>query len=353
MKVALTDLDLPMTFSSLVVETNSRCNAKCAMCYQSAGPKGSDLIGDHRLGTDDVKDLLRSAVDIKEIGRRFHTSGGAAFLRPDDLFAVFEYAKGLEHFQDISTTTNAYWAATKRKAMRIAQQAAQSGVTMMEISWDHWHGPYVSAHAVSNCIDACVEHGIEPHLRLLTTKSHTAAEALSRLRPESVERASNIHSCPVFSTGRAAREIDADEFHHGCADEMAIAGACHSALNLTVNARGDVYPCCAGADQTQGLAFGNIHDQPLREIVDEMQASPMLRVLVFSGVAAFYPILQQAEIQIRPRYHNMCEFCTDIFSRPDAAAAIKRHFDDATACAIAAALRHWADTDFEKTLQIA
>ena len=29
---------LPMMFNGLVVESTTRCNAKCGMCYQGAGP---------------------------------------------------------------------------------------------------------------------------------------------------------------------------------------------------------------------------------------------------------------------------------------------------------------------------
>lgn len=341
MSHVLTDHDIPVTFNSLVVETNSRCNARCSMCYQAAGPKGSDLIGDHQLTADQVKGLALAASNIPEVGSRFHVSGGEAYLDTAGLLSIFAYAHSLNHFQEISTTTNAFWAATKRRASQVAKDSAQAGVTLMEISWDHWHAPYVSAHAVSNCIDACVEHGIEPHLRILTTKDHTAGEALSQLRTDCVTRVSNIHSGTVFSTGRAAKELDPTMFHDYGTGPMSIGGACHSALNLTVNAKGNVYPCCAGADQTDGLSFGNVKSESLGDIVRRMQASPMLRVLVFNGVSSFLPILEQAGIPLKPTYRNMCEFCYDVFSRPESASVIKQHFDDATTRAIAFATQRW------------
>jgi MoaA/NifB/PqqE/SkfB family radical SAM enzyme len=345
MSNALLDLEIPVTFSCLVVETESRCNARCGMCYQAAGPKGSELIGDHRLSVDKIKGIALAASQIPELGRRLHIAGGEAYLHKAELLSAFAYARDLGHFEEISTTTNAYWAATKRSAAQVAKESADAGVTGMEISWDFWHGPYISAHAVSNCIDACADNGIEPRLRILTTKDHTAAEALDLLRSDSVKRANCVHSATVFSTGRAAKELDPETFHSSGSGPLSIGGACHGSLNLTVNAKGNVYPCCAGADQTDGLAFGNVLSEPLEKIVRRMQASPLLRVLVFNGVSSFYPILEQAGVPLKAEYRNMCEFCYDVFSRPEATSVIKRYFDDATAQAIAAAWQRWqADT---------
>lgn len=43
------------------------------MCYQAAGPKGSDLIGDTALTVEQVKRMLDEVPLIPEIGRRFVT----------------------------------------------------------------------------------------------------------------------------------------------------------------------------------------------------------------------------------------------------------------------------------------
>jgi organic radical activating enzyme len=339
MAQTLIDLGVPVTFSALVVEITSRCNARCGMCYQAAGPKGSDIIGDQHLRVETVVSLAESATSLPEVGRRFHVSGGESYLDSDKLLEIFRAVHHLGHFVEISTTTNAYWAATRKRADQIASASSKAGLTMMEISWDHWHGPFVSAHAVSNCIDACVENGIEPHLRILTAKDNSAQKALDLLRLQSLRRVTNIHIAPVFSTGRAVKELDPSTFHFSAEGPVSIGGSCHSALNLTINAKGNAFPCCAGADQTEGLAFGNVLQMPLVTIVKRMQASPLLRVLVFNGVSVFYPLLLQAGISLKPIYRNMCEFCYDVFSKPEATAVVRQYCDEATEQAIGAGLR--------------
>jgi len=139
--------------------------------------------------------------------------------------------------------------------------------------------PYIPAEAVTNCLRACASEGISPTLRILTTRTHRADEALALLPDDALAAASEISSCPVFPTGRAAYEIPTEEIFHA----PQIDGTCHSLLHLTVNPFGNVFPCCAGADQTDGLSFGNVRETPVDEIADRMNQSSMLRALVFFG----------------------------------------------------------------------
>jgi len=55
---------MPVTFQALVVESTSICNAKCAMCYQSAGPKGSDVWGRSSLSSAEIETVVRDAEKI-------------------------------------------------------------------------------------------------------------------------------------------------------------------------------------------------------------------------------------------------------------------------------------------------
>jgi hypothetical protein len=204
----------------------------------------------------------------------------------------------------------------------------------MEISWDHWHSPFISAEAVSNCLEACSEHDISSNLRILTTKSHSVSEALSFIRPESSRLANEISSCPVFPTGRAKHQIDPAEIYRG--DDLQ--GCCHHMLNLTVNALGNVSPCCAGADQTEGLSFGNIRENTIDEIASYMQHSSLLRVLVFQGVGALRPILERAGISLGDEFANICHMCFEIFSRPERYETIHDYFDGQVIAALNRAL---------------
>jgi len=318
---------LPLTYNTLVVESTTRCNAKCGMCYQGAGPKGSDYLGDAALTVDDIKQVLRSAVSMPSVGRRFHMAGGESFIKMDESVEVFATAAHLG-YTDISCTTNAYWAADVFKAHRVAQRLRDAGVLRMEISWDWWHGPHISPQAINNCLVACAANDISSNLRVLTTRSHSAEEALAMLSPAALAKVSFATSAPVYQVGRAL-EIPDDEIFSSSEE-----ATCHTALNLTVNARGYVSPCCAGFDQTDHTLFGNVRDHDLADIAAAINRSLLIRMVVFEGIASLRPILELLGEETKPRYTSICGMCFEIFSDKAKLARLTRFFEEMESAAL-------------------
>ncbi|MCU6708715.1 radical SAM protein [Paenibacillus sp. J5C_2022] len=317
-------LHMPIYYSGLVVETTNRCNAKCAMCYQSASPKGSETLGLSSLDTDVIRRCIREAADIETIGSRFHLAGGEAFMYLDDVYSLFAEARDAG-YEQITGTTNGFWGRTLPKAREVCARLRQSGVTSLELSWDYWHQPFVSGDAVSNCLIACQEVEIETNLRLLTTKLHSMEEALAALRPEAIDAASRMTSGPVFATGRAAKELDAEEFYHS---RSSLDDNCHRVLNLTINAFGNVFPCCAGFDQTRNYIMGNVKEERLDTIVERMNNDPLVRKIVFSGIRSLVPILQESGHDIDDQYFNICHLCYTIFSTPEYVESLQEYMDN-------------------------
>ena len=120
---------MPITFQSLVIESTSQCNARCAMCYQSAGPNGSDIRGKSTLSLEQIKILLHDGMRIKTLNKNFHLTGGEAFLNINDCIDVFNTAREVG-YAGISTTTNAYWASTRNSAKGICS-------TLRPVSYTH------------------------------------------------------------------------------------------------------------------------------------------------------------------------------------------------------------------------
>ena len=100
---------MPMRFAGLVLENTNRCNARCAMCYQSSGPKGSDVLGQAHLPFEVMARLIREARQIPTLAPRFHLAGGEAFMHPEECLALFMIAKDAGYL-DLTATTNAFWA---------------------------------------------------------------------------------------------------------------------------------------------------------------------------------------------------------------------------------------------------
>src|SRR5437660_2034566 len=99
-----------LQFNALVLETIDRCNARCDMCYQAAGPRGSDLRGDGRLPIGVIQRVIDQAAELPELkGDRVHVSGGEAFIEYQDLLAIFSHARSRK-FTNIGAVTNGFWA---------------------------------------------------------------------------------------------------------------------------------------------------------------------------------------------------------------------------------------------------
>jgi MoaA/NifB/PqqE/SkfB family radical SAM enzyme len=323
-----------MYFNALVIEITTKCNARCAMCYQGAGPKGSDRWGAVSLTTDEVARVVREAAGIETLRRRFHLSGGEAFLNFDDCVGLLQLARSYG-FTELSCTTNAFWSRTRDCALSSAVRLRAAGVTNIEVSWDEWHAPFIRPEAINNCLIACSEVGIETTLRILSSRRHSLEKALAALSPEAIDSVWRITCGPVFPSGRAGRELDREDFYRFSGD---VGGSCHSYLNLTVNQRGDVFPCCAGMDQTDLYRFGNIREESIASIAAAMNRSYMLRTIVFQGIGALDLILRAVGIELNSEYANICHKCWSVFSDEYAVRAIVAHFREMERAAVLEAI---------------
>jgi len=315
-------MHMPMTFNGLVAENTNRCNARCRMCYQSSGPKGSDLWGAASLTVEELERVVRESAAIETLLPRFHLSGGEAFLNVEGCVHLFGVAR-TSGFLDITSVTNAFWARHRSRAFDVVRRSREAGLTGLEISWDVWHLPFVPPEAINHCLDACHANDVEANLRVLTTRAHPVAEALSYLDPRSVERANRITSGPVFASGRAGREIAREDFY---VSRTSLEDSCHSTLNLTVNSFGNVYPCCAGIDQTDNYVIGSIKRQSIVDVAEAISSSPVIRTLVFQGIGAIRDIVEARGVQVGQDYNSICHLCWSIFSRRECVEAVKDHF---------------------------
>jgi hypothetical protein len=312
---------MPMRFAGLVLENTNQCNSKCGMCYQSSGPKGSDVLGKAHLKFEVMAQLIREARAIPTLSPRFHLAGGEAFMHMDECLALYRVARDAGYI-DLTGTTNGTWAHSDKVASTCANRLRDAGVTSLEISWDYWHQAFIPAESVGRAITACFEAGIETNIRVLTTRSHNLEEALRPIPQDDLARATRITSGPVFATGRASLTIPSDEFHDTGAG---LNSACHPTLNLTVNSFGNVFPCCAGFDQTEHYLFGNVHDESIAVIAERINADPIARTVVFRGVRHLVPVLEAAGIDLQENFRGICQLCWTIFSSPACVKALREH----------------------------
>jgi hypothetical protein len=318
------DALMPIKFNSLVIETTNRCNAKCGMCYQSSGPKGHDQWGMHSLDVKRLTEVIHDAINIPNLEPRLHIAGGEAFLKEKDVFALVEAGRDAG-FKDITLTTNAFWGTNLSRALNVCEKLALRGVTALEISWDYWHLDYIKPQCISNVLEAASKFNIGTNLRILTTKEHSVHEALALLG-DGIRHSNFITHGPVFRSGRAVTHIDENEFFRKGVGESE---SCHSFLNLALNSTGDVFPCCAGIDQTQHLGLGNIKTDDIVTVAKNMSSNLWVKKLVFGGVVPLENIIRKSN----PDFHvndndGICSRCWSLFKDEKNASIVKQYGAD-------------------------
>ena len=313
----------PLHFGQLVVQTTWTCTASCAMCYQSAGPNGSDDFGAAGLSLGDLEPVFACLDEVAMLEPHFHLVGGEALIDYDKAVRLINRARRAG-FQDLTLTTNGFWGRNRDRAASYCAGLVDGGLTHMDISWDRWRRPFISGDAIATCFEEAAAHGLSARLRLLLSTEDTVESLLANIRPEAARLASEIYCDTVAATGRAARRLTPAQVPKS----RSLDAACFRDLNLTINPAGDVYPCCSGLDQTRSLQFGNIRETPLSEIVRRMDRSPLLRKIAFDGIASLLPLLPNNGARIAEGRSSICSLCWALFSDADGVAAIKEHYPD-------------------------
>jgi MoaA/NifB/PqqE/SkfB family radical SAM enzyme len=311
-------------FHALVIETTHRCNARCAMCYESAGPRGSEMRGTESLPLDVALRVIDEASQLDALGPRVHLSGGEVFLDWDGTLCLLRRAAE-RGFSNIGATTNGFWAGSAETAARRCAELARVGVTYLEVSADRWHQEFVDVERIRHLLRAARGAGIRIMLRTLATRSHRADEALAALGDADLTGVV-IGNSRLYPVGRAAAEIAAEDVRPG----GEIEGGCERMLNLTIAPNGNVYPCCAGSDMTEALAAGNVHRDSLAQALLKMSTDRMIRQVLHQGVGSLVPILEKLGHRDRlpEQPACLCHLCWSIFRQDDLAAALRQHFED-------------------------
>ena len=312
-----------LRFHALVLEISYRCTAECAICYQSAGPRGSTCRGDAHLPLPTAKRLIQEAYDLPELAAdRVHISGGEAFLYYSELLELYKCAKSTGFFH-IGSTTNGFWALNRQVAEQKMRELAEAGMSYLEVSFDHWHLPFTPVERIKCLLWAARRVGTRIMLRTLSSRTHNLGAILRLLSSEDMLniQIGNSAAAPV---GRGAQHIMIGDVY----GRMSSVSSCDTSLNLTISPSGDVYPCCAGSEMCSSLSVANIHRDTLARAVLKIRTDHMIRQLIHKGVGACSDILKSLGYgdRLLPDYVSMCHMCWDIFRQDDLCNVLRSYF---------------------------
>lgn len=302
-------------FQAIAIFPSFKCNSRCRHCLANAGPDRTE-----ELDVDTILRILDEAKKIEEI-ENVCFSGGEPFLYKD-IHKIVEKAGGLFPL-GVFMYTNCYWATSIDTAKAILSPLVVAGLRVLFLSADNFHQEFIPIQNVRNAIEAARD--LDVVVIVQSTGTPTITE--SDLRG--------------FSSHRARIEPDTSFIPAGRAVGMAgikvpiesLPGCPRCALSPTVVPSGDVYACHLAAfrieDKTDHyMAIGNIHIEPLNEILRRAQDDPIFRAVTRGGFEKLVNVIRAAGLghRLKAEYVDHCDLCTHMLGDKDLLDALQRFY---------------------------
>jgi MoaA/NifB/PqqE/SkfB family radical SAM enzyme len=321
---------MPLQFNALVLIPSDHCNITCRHCAPECGPKLK-----HAWDVEMLRQCITDAAKIPGLMKSVHFAGGEPFLYFTQMLELCRHAQKNGFVGTL--VTNGFWGKNKERAKGMFTKLVEAGLVRVELSTDVFHQEHLPMGVIRSAIEVLKELGIAISLRVITTKKHPVDETICQLSLDLIDGI-EIMGSPVVPTGRALTAIASDEYY---LSETGAIGCCDMMLNLTVRPDGGVFPCCAGSEQNPSLALGNIRELLIDVIVRNAERNLMVKRLVHSGPASFFPILAQAGLahKIDSQYTNICHLCSQVFADPQLVEVISTHMLALQRESLAGALR--------------
>jgi len=263
-------------------------------------------------------------------------TGGEAFLLGNDLQRIVAYVaeKGIM----TRVVTNAYWATSKKKAVKILTELKALGLTEINISCDDYHQEFIPLKNVKHANEAALEIGLpallghrqKPHGRI-TVKylSEYFGVELHRFREGEKNPDNNVilsgHNIPLYSSSNP-RDSDPWEIPENNRDWM---GACNLVLqNIVISPDLRVQICCGIAMSTiPELYIGSLAESDLLTILQRGNQDLIANWLALEGPSSIKDFIcsKDPSIDLPKQYVNRCHLCNELFTREEVRRVLRKY----------------------------
>lgn len=274
-----------MEISSLHLLLTYQCTLECDHCFVWGGPGARGT-----MTLSSIRQVLRQAKELETV-QWVYFEGGEPFLFYATLTTAVEEATNLGF--RVGLVSNAYWAGSREDALA-ALAPFRGRVESLEISGDLYHGTQTLAVHVRNAVSAASEIGLPARVITIAPPEATARPGATGQLPAG--------EWAVMFRGRAARALvdrvprhPWTEFTECPHEDLVDPGRLH------VDPQGFVHVC-------QGIAIGNLFDEPLREILAryEPEGHPIVGPLLAGGPAG---LARRHRVRTRGGYADACHLC--------------------------------------------
>jgi len=302
-----------INFSHLTLTLVYQCNYRCPSCLV-----GDKLLSKEHLSYEDAVSVSDSAADLETIGGVAFV-GGEPFLVHSLMVRIAQYI--FENYEvPLTASTNAYWAATVENARRKLDPLATYGMKSLLLSWDDFHALFGNVQQIANAVTVCRDLDIEPTIQNIYIKGATRIDSIKETLMQlcDTSRVKWVEN-PCVPIGLGA-EIEAGKQPLVEIDDIPY-GRCSAGSVVNIQANGDAKPCCGAGLMVDRLTMGNIHREPLANIVKRASVDPLFNSLVaYKGPKHLVEILRRAGRGdlVPPRVTDPCDACQKILANDEA-----------------------------------
>lgn len=301
-----------------------KCQVACPHCIIEAGPQRSEAM---RL--DEAFDWIEQiAVYRRGHIRVLSLTGGEPFFDLRTLQDISDYANELGLF--VSAVTNAYWAASPERALRVLRSVP--ALRMIQISTDVYHQKNIPFERVRYAADAaracdipftvavCTDNALDPgYLQILEQLQGVVA-------PE------GIYTAITFPAGRALQRAGGGNYETTSEPPVTACGAGSAPI---VFPDGRVIACIGpiiDLETPHPLVLGNLREEPLEVILDRAETNPILHAIRLWGPKRLIEMYQAAGGDGLPKAYikgSVCHACYELMARPHVVQFLTDLRDDA------------------------
>jgi MoaA/NifB/PqqE/SkfB family radical SAM enzyme len=287
-----------------------KCQVTCPHCILEAGPHRTE-----ELTLQDAFNWIKQIADYRNgYIKVLSLTGGEPFynLYTLEKVATFGESCGLI----VSAVTNAYWAKTPEKAVRVLRKL--SAIRMLAISTDVHHQESIPLENVKNAVFAAEECGIPYHIAVCTENEDDEEYMEMMERLKEIVDDDLIKTAITFPAGRALKEIDALKYQTTTEPPIS---ACSAGSSPIIFPDGRVIACIGPVIDLKSdhpLILGNLRNNSLEEILDKAELNSILHAIRIWGPKKLISLIQENGLQehLPERYirNSVCNACYSLMS---------------------------------------
>lgn len=290
-----------------------RCQVTCPHCILQSGPRRKE-----RVQTEEALDWIAQLAHYRGgMVWVLALTGGEPFYDLDLLRTLSDTASAQGLL--VSAVTNAFWAVSLPKAVRILE--GLPALRVLQISTDVYHQISIPFERVVNAIQAARAVQIPYTLAVCTENENDPAYLALMERLKALVDPNLIYTSITFPVGRAAETVDRSRYTSSPNPPQS---ACTAGSAPIILPDGRVLACIGPLIQLQTphpLWLGDLRREPLSVVFDRAETNPILHAVRIWGPYKLIEMAREAGLgaHLPQAYYgnSVCNACYDLMKTPE------------------------------------